>query len=169
MTNPARVNRLTVDFSRCPDLVVIYLGMGIKSPRGLLTLMKLRPQIRKAVEAKPDGLLLHGDLFFSLVPPHVGMRQYWRDLDALEKWTRELPHHDWWTAFLRDPGGTYFWHETYCRKGGFEFIYDGLDQPFGALKFATAVPARGRMFSARTRIDPAATAPKAPVLEDELS
>jgi hypothetical protein len=107
------------------------------------------------VAAKPDGLLLHEELFFSLVPLHVAMRQYWRDFDSLERWTRELPHHGWWTAFLRDPGGTYFWHETYCRRGGFEAIYDGVDQPLGFTHFAQVVPARGRMFSARDRINPA--------------
>jgi hypothetical protein len=169
MTTPARITRLTLDFARHPDLVVIYLGMGAKSLRGIMTMIKLRPQIARSVAAKPDGLLAHEDLFFSLLPLHLGMRQYWHDLDCVERWTRELPHQGWWRDFLRDPRGTYFWHETYCCKGGFEAIYDGLDHPFGALKFGAAEPARGRMFSARTRIDPAGSAPAAPVPEHELN
>jgi hypothetical protein len=36
-------------------------------------------------------VLLHEDLIWSLFPPHVGMRQYWRDFDSLESWTRSGP------------------------------------------------------------------------------
>jgi signal transduction histidine kinase len=41
------------------------------------------------------------------------MRQYWRDFESLERWTRTEPHRDWWKQFLRDTGGTGFWHELY--------------------------------------------------------
>ena len=168
MADPAKVNRLTVDLAAYPDLVVIYLGMRLKSLRGFLTMTRLGPQIRKAVADPPDGLLLHEDLYFSLIPLHVGMRQYWRDLDSLEKWSRQLPHQEWWRTFLRDPGGTGFWHETYCRRGGWEAIYDDVD-PIGMMRFAPTVRAHGPMFSARTRIDPTSTAPAAPVLERDLA
>jgi pimeloyl-ACP methyl ester carboxylesterase len=40
------------------------------------------------------------------------MRQYWRDFDSLERWARSLPHKAWWQEFLRDSGGTGFWHEA---------------------------------------------------------
>jgi hypothetical protein len=165
----ARVDRLTVDLSSHPDLVVIYLGMRVKSLRGLLTLLQLSQGIKQAVSASPDGLLLHENFTFSLIPLHVGMRQYWRDLDSLEKWSRELPHQDWWKNFLRDPGGTGFWHETYCRKGGWEAIYDDIDPPVGMMRFAPHVRARGPMFSARTRLDPTCAAPEAPVRESDLT
>jgi Monooxygenase af470-like len=75
------------------------------------------------VNERPDGLLLHERIVFSEEPLHVGMRQYWRDLEALEAWTRELPHKRWWTDYLRDRGGTSFWHETYFRRGGIESVY----------------------------------------------
>jgi Monooxygenase af470-like len=165
----ARVDRLTVDLSSHPDLVVIYLGMRVKSVRGLLTLLQLSRQIKQAVSASPDGLLLHENFTFSLIPPHIGMRQYWRDLDSLETWSRALPHQDWWKNFLRDPGGTGFWHETYCRKGGWEAIYDDVAPPVGMMRFAPNVRARGPMFSARTRLDPTRPAPEAPVRESELT
>jgi hypothetical protein len=152
MTSATKVNRQTVDLSAYPDLVAIYLGMRAKSLRGIPTLLSLGRQIARAATAKPDGLLLHENFIMSLLPPHVGMRQYWRDLDALETWSRSLPHQDWWTRFLRDPRGTAFWHETYCRSGGFEAIYDDLDRPFGMMRFAPLVPAHGRMFSARSRL-----------------
>jgi Domain of unknown function (DUF4188) len=35
-----------------------------------------------------------------------GMRQYWRDFDALERWVRSFPHKRWWGTFLRDSAGT---------------------------------------------------------------
>jgi hypothetical protein len=48
--------RHTVDLSSYPDLVVIYLGMYVKSPRGMKTLAGFIGPIRKSVEAGPDGL-----------------------------------------------------------------------------------------------------------------
>ena len=70
------VSRKTVDLSSFPDLVVIYLGMRARSLRGLLTVLRFGPRISQAVAAKPEGLLLHEQLLFSLFPLHVGMRQY---------------------------------------------------------------------------------------------
>jgi hypothetical protein len=146
-----RAERQTVDLSAYPELVVIYLGMRVRRPRGLLKLLGLGPQIQKSWKAKPDGLLLHEDLAWSLVPPHLGMRQYWRDLDSLERWTRSQPHRRWWQDFLKDSGGTGFWHETYFMRGGVEAIYDDMAKPTGLARFAPATPARGAMFSARHR------------------
>jgi hypothetical protein len=162
------VTRRTVDLSGYPDLIVIYLGMKPNSLKGLRTMRKLNGEIKAAVAAQPDGLLLHETLLFSLLPPHVGMRQYWRDLESLERWTREGLHRGWWTSFLKDPGETSFWHETYRLKGGFEAIYDAMDAPIGMMRFAPLAPAKGPMFSARARLEPGAQAPEAPVLEPEL-
>ena len=143
------VNRQAVDLSAYPDLVVIYLGMRVNALTGIKTVLGLGPQIAKAVAAQPDGLLLHEQLFFSL--RHVGMRQYWRDFDALERWARSAPHKQWWRDFLRDSGGTGFWHETYFMRGGMEAIYDDVAAPSGVLRFAAAQPARGPLFSASDR------------------
>jgi len=145
------LKRTTADLSSYPDLVVIYLGMRVNEPRGVRTLMSFGPKIRKSVEAQPDGLLLHENLLFSLYPPHAGMRQYWRDFDSLERWARSLPHQQWWQQFLRDRGGTGFWHETYSRGGQIESVY--IDMPGTGLgKFAPVTPARGSLFSARRRL-----------------
>ena len=145
------VSRSTVDLAAYPDLVVIDLGMGVRTPRGLGTLRSLGKQIERAAAARPDGLLRHETLWYSLLPPHAGMRQYWRDFDALERWARALPHKEWWSRFLRDPGGTGFWHETYLLRGGIDAIYDGIPRSLGLLAFAPARPARGAFFSARRR------------------
>ena len=163
------VNRLTVDLSTFPDLVVIYLGMRVNSLRGIKTLLSFGSRISQAVAALPDGLLLHENLLFSLIPPHGGMRQYWRDFQSLEKWARTLPHQDWWQAFLRDSGGTGFWHETYFRRGGMEAIYDDMKAPVGLMRFAPLKPARGPMFGARARLGLEGEPARPPVLpESEL-
>ena len=163
------VNRQTVELDNYPDLVVIYLGMRVNSLRGLRTLLALGPMIRKAVDLKPDGLLLHENLIFSLLPPHAGMRQYWRDFESVERWARTLPHQQWWKNFLRDSGGTGFWHETYFMRGGMEAVYDDLPYPLGFMKFAPAMPARGGMFSARRRLHLGGDAQlPAPVEESDL-
>jgi hypothetical protein len=50
-------DRRTPDLSKLPDLVVIYLGMRVKSPRGIKTLLSFGARIRQAVAESPNGLL----------------------------------------------------------------------------------------------------------------
>lgn len=145
-------DRQTVDLSAYPDLVVIYLGMRVRRPRGMLRLLGLGPQIQKSWKAQPDGLLLHENVIWSLIPPHFGMRQYWRDLDSLERWTRSEPHKLWWQQYFKDVGGTGLWHETYFIGGGMEAIYSDIEPPIGFARFAPTRAARGAMFSARWRL-----------------
>lgn len=145
-------HRQTVDLTEFPDLVVIYLGMRVRQPRGLPKLLRTGRQIRAGVAQNPEGLLLHENFVLSFLPPHFGMRQYWRDLDALERWTRELPHQQWWREFLHDSAGTGFWHETYFMRGGMEAVYDDVTKPVGMMSFAPLEKARGKMFSARSRL-----------------
>ena len=163
------VERRTVDLTAYPDLVVIYLGMRVNRWAGLKTLFGFGPRIAGAVNARPDGLLLHENFIFSLSPPHAGMRQYWRDFESLERWARSEPHRQWWKQFLSDSGGTGFWHETYFHRGGMEAIYDDVTEPIGFLRFAEVKPAKGGMFSARDRAryqgSPAASVP---ITEAEL-
>jgi hypothetical protein len=144
-----RPKRETVNLSQFPDLVVIYLGMRVNTLAGIKTLTGFGPKISKAVDAKPDGLLLHESIVYSL--RHVGMRQYWRDFESLEAWARSEPHKKWWQNFLRDSGGTGFWHETYFRRGGMEAVYIDMQKATGLAAFAQLEPARGAMFSARKR------------------
>src|SRR5262245_3739094 len=162
------VNRQTVDLSAFPDLVVIYLGMKVRQPRGVMKLMRTGREIRAGVAQNPDGLLLHENFVFSFLPPHFGMRQYWRDLDALERWTRELPHQEWWKQFLRDSSGTGFWHETYFMRGGMEAVYDDVGSPLGLAMFAPTQKARGPMVRARHRLGLGGPLVKAVIPEDAL-
>lgn len=145
------VERRTVDLSGYPDLVVIYLGMRVNRLTGLKTLFGFGPKISNSASARPDGLLRHENLIYSMFPMHVGMRQYWRDTDTLLRWTRSDPHRQWWKDFLKNSGGTGFWHETYFLRGGMEAIYDDIPQPVGFMSFAPVLPARGPMFGAAVR------------------
>ncbi len=145
-------DRRTVDLSAYPELVVIYLGMRVNGWSGVKTLFGFGPQIARSVGAQPDGLLLHENFLFSLAPPHAGMRQYWRDFGALERWARSEPHWLWWKSFLRDSGGTGFWHEAYFMRGGMEAVYVDMVKDTGFLRFAPVRAARGGMFSARGRV-----------------
>jgi hypothetical protein len=162
---PTSVDRRTVDLSGYPDLVVVYLGMRVNRSTGLKTLFGFGPKISSSVSAKPEGLLRHETIFYSLFPIHVGMRQYWRDVDSMLAWTRSDPHRQWWQNFLKDSGGTGFWHETYFRRGGFEAIYDDMPQPIGMMGFAPMVAARGPMFGAVARLGKAYAGK--PVLSEE--
>ena len=146
-----KVQRQTVDLSNYPDLVVVYLGMRVNRIQGIKTLLGFGPRISSSVKARPDGLLRHENFLFSLFPMHAGMRQYWRDLDSLMKWTRSDPHRQWWQEFLKNSGGTGFWHETYLLRGGMEAIYDDIALPIGFASFAPVVRARGPMFGAAAR------------------
>ena len=150
------ISRQTADLSGYPDLVTVYLGMKAHSFGGFLSLVKLGPQIMKSVESKPDGLLRHeGNIVMGLFPPHLAMRQYWRDFESLEAWTRTLPHMGWWKDFLARPQGVSFWHETYCVAGGIESVFLGSKETGsrpGLLGFAPNLDARGPMFTARRRL-----------------
>jgi hypothetical protein len=148
---PTKVNRRTVDLSGFPNLVVVYLGMRVNRLTGFKTLFGFGPKISASAIAQPDGLLHHEVFLWTLFPPHAGIRQYWRDMDSLLAWTRSDPHREWWKNFLKDSGGTGFWHETYMLTGGMEAIYDDVPQPIGFMKFAPVVQARGPMFSAAHR------------------
>ena len=138
---------------------------------GIKTLLGFGPKISNAVGEGPDGLLLHENLVWSLFPPHAGMRQYWRDFDSLERWARSAPHRDWWRSFVRDSGGTGFWHETYLRAGRDGGGVRRRAKPLGMARFAPMRPATGSMFSARerARLPEGAGAPAPAVSEEELS
>jgi hypothetical protein len=90
-------------------------------------------------------------MIYSLFPTHVVIRQYWRDMESLLKWSRSEPHRLWWQTFLRDSGGTGFWHEMYLMQGGMEAIYDDVPGAVGFMRFAPSQAARGTMFGAAHR------------------
>jgi Domain of unknown function (DUF4188) len=147
-----RPSRQTVDLSGFPELVIIYLGMRANTLRGVATLMRTGMQIRAAVAAEPEGLLRHEDLAYGLFPPHLGMRQYWRDFESMERWARTGTHAQWWRDRLADPRGTGFWHETHFADGGTEAVYVNIPKPIGLMSVAPVSEARKLMYSARRRL-----------------
>ena len=151
-----KATRSSVDLSAWPDLVVVYLGFRVTRLRGVATLLGLGRGINAVARDKPDGLLAHEGVFFGLT--HIGMRQYWRDLESLERFTKSEPHRTWWRDFLKDTGGSGFWHETYCMKGGMEAIYISMPAPVGFGLFAAERRPQGPFMTARQRLAPGAAA-----------
>ena len=52
---------------------------------------------------------------------------------------------------FRDTGGTGFWHETHCMRGGMEAVYNDILQEIGFWWFAPVQAAKGALFTARSR------------------
>lgn len=154
--------RETVDLTGYPDLVVVMLGFRIGSLRTLPALMRIGSGLRTIRADPPDGLL--GDAQFLFGWNHLGIRQYWRDAAALERFTRSAPHAGWWRDFLRDTHGAGFWHEAYHARGGMEAIYVDMPGRPGLAGFAPVRAPVGPFLSARDRVgaDVAARAATAP-------
>ena len=96
------------------------------------------------------------------------MRQYWRNLESLARWTRSEPHRVWWQKLFKDSGGTGFWHEAYFMAGRMEAIYDDMPSHVGLARFAATQPARGAMFSTRRRAGRGDTPPPEPVIGENV-
>ena len=80
------------------------------------------------------------------------MRQYWRDYDSLERMVpRTLRRSRSGGRFIRESGGTGFWHEAYYMRGGMEVDLRGHGGGYRIPDLRTELPARGAMFSARER------------------
>jgi hypothetical protein len=145
----AKVERRSVDLSGYPDMVMVLLGLRLRSVRGLFSMLRIGRGLSAIQRNPPDGLLGNDNFLWGW--NHVGIRQYWRDLESLERFTRSAPHSGWWKAFLHDNGGAGFWHEAYSR-GGIEAVY--LDMPpVGIARFAPERAPTGPFMSSRERLD----------------
>lgn len=140
----------SVDLAGYPDLTVVYLGFHVSTLRGLATLMGIGRALVGINKDKPDGLLAHETFFFGL--RHVGIRQYWRDFESLEAFTRSEPHKTWWARFSKDTAGSGFWHEAYRKAGGMEGLYIGMPKPIGLAAFAPPRAPVGSFMRSRQRI-----------------
>lgn len=143
--------RETVDLSDFPDLVVVLLGFKVRRLRALPALVGIGRELSGMRRDPPNGLLEHEQFLFGW--NHLGIRQYWRDLDSLGRFTRSAPHAGWWRDFLRDTQGSGFWHEAYSARGGFEAIYVGLPEHTGLATFAPIRSPVGPFMSSRARLD----------------
>jgi hypothetical protein len=146
----ASPERRSVDLGAYPDLIVIILGFRIRRLRGILSMFGVGRGLSAIRRDPPEGLLADEQFLFSLT--HIGIRQYWRDLESLERFTRGEPHARWWREFMKDMGGTGFWHESYSARGGMEAIYIDMPQPVGFARFAPPLAPVGPFLSARARL-----------------
>lgn len=150
------ISRQSVDLSNYPDLVIILLGLKLRSLKALPTFLSVGRGLSALRKDPPDGLLADQQFLFEW--NHVGIRQYWRDPEALETFTRQAPHAGWWKSFLADPSGCGFWHETYSSRGGVEAIYINMPQATGLGRFAPARAPTGSYQTSRERLRLDATA-----------
>ena len=141
--------RQSVDLSGYADLVVVYLGYRARNVAGMRSLLRIGRGLRTLRRNPPDGLLSHEGLWFGFM--HPGFRQYWRDFDSLEAYTRAPQHAAWWRDFARGSAGNGIWHETYRMRGGIEAIYSGVPK-FGLGGFAPERAPVGPFTSARQRV-----------------
>lgn len=146
---PTPPNRQTIVLEDYPDLVMILLGFRVGGLRALPALMRIGRGLSGITRDPPTGLLRHDGFLFGW--NHLGIRQYWRDQASLEAFTRAGPHSGWWRDFLRDAGGSGFWHEAYHARGGVEAIYVGMPAPVGLGTFAPTAAPTGRLLSAAGR------------------
>jgi hypothetical protein len=142
--------RQSVDLSGYPDMIVIYLGFRVSGLRGLRNLMKIGRGFRYLQAHPPEGQLASDTFLFGL--RHFGIRQYWRDLESLEAFTRSDPHAGWWRDFGKNAQGAGFWHETYRASGGFEAVYLNMP-PTGFGRFAPPRTPVGPFMTARQRLE----------------
>lgn len=154
MQDGIKARRESVDLSGYPDLIVVILGLRVRALRGIGTLLGIGRGLSMIKQNPPDGLLADEQFLFGL--RHVGIRQYWRDLESLERFTRSEPHAKWWREFLKDSGGTGFWHEAYSSKGGIEAVYIDMPEPMGLGRFAPAKAPVGPFMTTRDRLGRAA-------------
>ena len=145
-----KTERETVDLSQYPDLVVVLLGFKLRRLRGLPALLGIGRGLGTLRRDPPEGLLHHEQFLFGW--NHIGIRQYWRDLESLERFTREPLHAGWWRDFLRDTRGCGFWHETYSSGRGMEAIYIDMPERAGMGRFAPVRHAVGPFMSSRERL-----------------
>ena len=161
---PAQPLRQSPDLAGYPDLVVVLLGFRLRGPKGVPALWRIGRGLRALQRDPAEGLLASGLFLFGW--NHVGIRQYWRDLESLERFTRAELHGGWWRDFLRDPRGCGFWHEAYRARGGMEAIYIDMPERGGFAAFAPLRPATGPFMTTRQRLkqaEPGAPQPEIPV------
>lgn len=144
------MKRQSVDLAAYPNLVMIMLGFRLKGLRGLMAMRRIGPGLNQIARDRPDGLLAHEGMMFSLM--HFGFRQYWRDKESLEKFTRSEPHADWWRSVRDLSARAGFWHETYHARGGVEALYVAMPMPVGLQLFAPERRPVGPFMTARSRV-----------------
>ncbi len=140
------------------SFVVFLIGMRINR---LLAVNKWLP-VARAMGPMIEHLLTHKELGLMhaqtfLYWRGVGLVQYWRSFEQLERFARDpaLNHLEPWKRFNRAvgaDGSVGIWHETYLvEPGKFECVYGNMPQ-FGLAAAGDHVPAVGARETAKRRL-----------------
>ncbi len=138
--------------------VVFLIGMRINKflafPKWVPTALAMGPMLRSLAQ-DPESGFLGGEPF--LYPGGVGLIQYWRSADDLERFARspQEPHLKAWQRFNKavgKDGSVGIWHETYqVAAGAYEVIYANMPR-FGLSAATRHVPVGKRGETARERL-----------------
>jgi hypothetical protein len=139
--------------------VVFLIGLRINKLHAVWkwapTLTEMAPMLKELFTHPEQGLLG--------ARTYIGWReimvvQYWRSFDDLERFARRAdePHFPAWKRFNARIGYTDgpvgIWHETFLVPAGmYETVYGNMPV-FGLAAASQAVPARGRLETARRRL-----------------
>lgn len=139
--------------------VVFLIGMRINNfwalRKWLPVAMAMNPMMAE-LQKHPEKGFLGGTLAVTSSGPLAV--QYWRSFEDLERFARSKddPHLPAWKRFYQnaDAGSAAgVWHETYLiQPGQFEALYARMPR-FGLGSVMEHVPATGRRFSARERLE----------------
>jgi hypothetical protein len=154
--------------------VVFLIGMRVNRffafRKWIPTALAMRAMLR-LLNRHPGIGMIGAQLYF--YPRGIGVIQYWRSFDELEKFARGKgdPHFGAWRRFNQEigtNGSVGIWHETYIVEAGrYESMYNNMPV-FGFAAATEHVPAVGRRETARQRLggegEPAVASPANPVL-----
>jgi len=140
------------------DFVVFLIGMRLNRPWKVASwgpIFAAMPRMLAELAEHPELGLLHARNHFGL--RNAMVVQYWRSFEHLADYAadRTKAHLPAWKAFnqkIGSNGDVGIWHETYLVKAGaYETLYNNMPR-FGLALAGEAVPATGRMASAKGRL-----------------
>jgi hypothetical protein len=152
------------------QFVVFMIGMRVNRPlafrKWFPTAWAMGPMLRELYKNPQKGFLGAETFFYW---PGVGLIQYWRSFEDLEKFARDPndPHLPAWQRFnrvVKSDGSVGIWHESYLvEPGHYETIYNYMPV-FGLAKATEHVRAVGGRETARRRLggqnEPAVPSPE---------
>ena len=138
---------------------VFIIGMRINKffafSQWVPTALAMGPMLRSLTQ-DPESGYLGGEPF--LYPSGIGLIQYWRSADDLERFARspQEPHLKAWQRFNKavgKDGSVGIWHETYqVAAGAYEVIYANMPR-FGLAAATRHVPVGKQGETARERLN----------------
>ena len=130
------------DLCEHPKMCLAFFGVQYRSQKGkrLYEESGIHQEIVSTMEtASTKGLLLNRPL---MTPEGPLLMQYWCSYEKLERWSRQLPHTQWWSWLIENEAkGVGFYHEIYQVKTA-EAIYEGGTQPVGPALFCSLHPVK---------------------------